>query len=80
MENLYSLTELTSTPRIKGVLPVSPATWWRWIKVGDAPAPIRLGGNRVAWKQSDIEAWVSARESVPYEPNIRGPLRSEEEV
>lgn len=37
--------------------PVHRATWWRWIKAGRAPKPIKLGGGVSAWRLSDIQAW-----------------------
>ena len=33
----------------------------RWIESGDFPAPIRLGANSIAWRYSDIKAWLEAR-------------------
>jgi len=37
--------------------PVSRTTWWRWIKEGQAPQPVRIGQRMVAWRQSDLLAW-----------------------
>ena len=42
---------------------VSPATIYRWIKEGNFPKPVRLGANMVRWKASDIEAWMTDRET-----------------
>jgi prophage regulatory protein len=36
-------------------IPVSRATWWRWIKAGRAPQPVRLGPGIVAWRASDVD-------------------------
>jgi len=40
--------------------PVCRTTWWRWIKEGKAPAPIRLGTRIVAWRKSDLAAWQAS--------------------
>lgn len=33
----------------------------RLIKDGKFPAPIRLGENRVAWIESEIDAWLESK-------------------
>jgi len=37
--------------------PVSRSTWWRWIRKGNAPAPVRMGPRIVVWRKSDLELW-----------------------
>lgn len=36
---------------------LSQATIYRRIAAGIFPKPRQLGGNRVAWREADIEAW-----------------------
>lgn len=38
----------------EGPIPVSPATWWRGVKDGRFPAPIKLGPRMPVWRESDI--------------------------
>ena len=45
---------------------VSPATIYRWIKEGKFPKPIHLGANMVRWKASDIEVWITERETFQF--------------
>ena len=33
----------------------------RLIKAGKFPAPIRLGENRVAWIESEIDSWIVSK-------------------
>ncbi len=33
----------------------------RWVGSGHFPAPIRLGANSIAWRSSDVQAWLDAR-------------------
>ena len=40
------------------LIPISPATWWRYIKAGKAPAPLKLGPRVTAWRVGDIRAWL----------------------
>lgn len=37
-----------------GIIPVSPATWWSWVKSGKAPAPIRLSAGVTVWRTADV--------------------------
>jgi len=37
--------------------PVHRTTWWRWIKEGLAPKPVKIGVRTVAWRKSDLERW-----------------------
>jgi prophage regulatory protein len=41
--------------------PVSSTTRWRMIKRGEFPEPVRISPGRVAWKETDIRAWLEAR-------------------
>jgi predicted DNA-binding transcriptional regulator AlpA len=36
-------------------------TWWRAIRRGEAPAPVKVSSNRVAWRESDIRQWQASR-------------------
>ena len=36
---------------------VSRQTWWRWVRDGHAPKPVRLSPGCTRWKLADIEAW-----------------------
>ena len=40
------------------------ATLWRWTKQGSFPSPVRLGARGVAWRRSDIDAWLSSLRAV----------------
>lgn len=41
----------------------SSATFWRMIRDGRFPAPVRLSAGVTAWRLEDIEAWEAARKS-----------------
>jgi len=36
------------------IIPVSKSTWWKWIREGKAPQPIRLGARCTFWRYSDV--------------------------
>lgn len=46
---------------IPHVVPVSAATWWRWVKQGKAPQPIKLSARVTVWKMADIEAFLASQ-------------------
>lgn len=48
-------------PGRRGLLPVSPATWWRWVASGEAPAPFKLGLNTTVWDAEKVEQFVARR-------------------
>jgi predicted DNA-binding transcriptional regulator AlpA len=51
------LSEIVSTKDRPGRYPCSAATWWRWVAVGLAPAPIKLGPNTTVWDLDQLDAW-----------------------
>jgi predicted DNA-binding transcriptional regulator AlpA len=48
--------------RSDAIVPVSPATIYRWVESGEFPPPLRLGSNIVAWRGSAINAWLASKE------------------
>jgi predicted DNA-binding transcriptional regulator AlpA len=46
---------------IPDILPVSPATLWRWVKSGEFVAPVKLGNNTTAWRCEDVRQWLDAK-------------------
>ena len=44
-------------PAIKGILPMSPARWYRGVKNGEFPAPRKLGKSSY-WASTDIQKLV----------------------
>jgi prophage regulatory protein len=42
-------------------LPFSPATFWRWVKDGSFPKPVKLGERITCWRVGDVRAWLAAQ-------------------
>ncbi len=40
---------------------VSRSTIYRWMANGEFPKQVSLGGNTVAWLESDVEDWIHRR-------------------
>ena len=57
------LAQLASTKSKPGLLPVSPATIWRWVREGKMPKPFKLGTGTTVWSTESIEAFIAGRAS-----------------
>ncbi|WP_426176303.1 helix-turn-helix transcriptional regulator [Massilia sp. TWR1-2-2] len=44
-----------------GLLPVSPATVWRWVREGKFPKPFKLGTSVTVWDLDQVEAFIAQR-------------------
>ena len=58
------ISDLTSTKDKKGRLPISPATWWRWVKEGKAPKPFKLGANVTVWDLDLVDEFLAQQAEV----------------
>lgn len=44
---------------------ISKSTLYRLIAKGEFPSPVSLtGGRSVAWRMSEVEAWINSRQPV----------------
>lgn len=43
-----------ATPPIPPIIPVSKSTWWKGVRSGLFPKPIKLGDRISVWKAEDI--------------------------
>lgn len=48
---------------VPNVIPISPATLWRWVKAGKFPAPVKLGPMITAWAVADVRNWLESQQS-----------------
>lgn len=47
--------------RTKGVPPIIPVcrtAWWKGVKTGRYPKPVKLGPKTTVWRASDIRAFI----------------------
>lgn len=45
-------------PPVQGVIPVGRTTWWKGVKSGRFPSPIKLSPGVAAWRVADIRALI----------------------
>ncbi len=50
-------------PEVEARTGLSRSTIYDWMKRGEFPQPIKLGARLVAWRESDVNAWLEARET-----------------
>jgi prophage regulatory protein len=48
---------------IPAIIPIAPATLWRWVLHGKFPKPVKLGANVTAWRCEDVRQWLDAKAS-----------------
>jgi predicted DNA-binding transcriptional regulator AlpA len=52
------ISTVATTEKSKGLVPVSPATIWRWVSEGKFPKPFKLGPNTTVWDLDLVEAFL----------------------
>lgn len=54
---------LLRRPEVEARSGLSRSTIYAWMKLGEFPQPVKLGERLVAWRESDINAWLQSRET-----------------
>lgn len=52
--------KLLILPRVLDQVTICRSAWLQGVKDGRYPAPVRLSPRRVAWRQSDITAFINS--------------------
>ena len=52
------ISEVATTKEKKGLVPVSPATVWRWVAEGKFQKPFKLGPNTTVFDLDQVEAFL----------------------
>lgn len=55
--------KLYRLPEVLGLVGLSRSTVYRLIQEGAFPVPVKLGQRAVAWRSSEIHAWIESRVS-----------------
>jgi predicted DNA-binding transcriptional regulator AlpA len=53
------ISEVATTKTKRGLVPVSPATVWRWVAEGKFPKPFKLGPNTTVFDLDQVEAFLA---------------------
>jgi len=60
-KRVFRIRDLATTKSKPGLLPVSPATIWRWVAQGQFVAPFKLGANTTVWDAEKVEQFLAQR-------------------
>ncbi len=60
-QRVYRIRDLATTKDKPGLLPVSPATIWRWVAAGHFVKPFRLGPNTTVFDAAKVEQFLAQR-------------------
>lgn len=63
-QRVIRVAELATTKSKPGLLPISPATAWRWSRQGLLPKPFKLGDGVTVWDRQAIEEFIAKRSGV----------------
>ncbi len=55
---IIRIADIATTPTKAGILPVSPATIWRWVRADKFPKPFKIG-SITAWHAVDIDNFIA---------------------
>ena len=46
-------------PPIPPRIPIGRSTWWKWVRDGKAPKPVKLSTRTTAWRGADIDELIA---------------------
>ena len=55
--------KLLRRPEVEARTGLSRSSIYAFMKRGEFPQPVKLGTRLVAWRESDISAWLESRET-----------------
>lgn len=53
---------ILSWPQVEARVGIHRTTAWRAIRRNEFPAAVRISRNRVGWRESELNAWLSQRQ------------------
>jgi prophage regulatory protein len=56
-----TIPKLLTLKQLRSDLTISRTTIWRAVRAGTFPQPLQLTPTRIAWRQSDVLAWIASR-------------------
>ena len=66
-QRVYRLSQLATEKGRRGLLPVGPATIWRWAKAGQFPRPFKLGEKITVWDAAEVDEFIASRRAARVE-------------
>ena len=72
MNNNTTVEKFLMLPQVREIVPYSASHIWRLERSGKFPQRVRLGGNRIAWAQSEVNSWVESKLASRNDKSQRG--------
>jgi prophage regulatory protein len=63
-------------PEVRARVGLSKSSIYAFIAADQFPKPIRIGARAVAWRLSDIEAWLASKSEQNSSPKLSGKANS----
>lgn len=58
------LAQLASIKNRPGLLPVSQATIWRWVRENKFPKPFKLAAGTTVWNCAEVDSFIACQQEV----------------
>ena len=58
MDQQFPKEGFVRLPQVLSVIPVSASTWWRGVRSGKYPSPVKLAARTTAWRVEDIRELI----------------------
>ena len=52
---------LLTKKQLRELVPLAYSSIWQLIRQGDFPKAVRIGRQRVAWREDEVRAWIESR-------------------
>jgi prophage regulatory protein len=62
-EAIAARTRLIRWPEVHDLTGIPKSTAYDYLAAGTFPVPVKLSARSVAWKLSDVLAWIESRQS-----------------
>jgi prophage regulatory protein len=59
--NAVTSERMLRLPSVLERVGVSRSTLWSWVREKRFPPPVRLGLRAVAWRSTEVDAWIASR-------------------
>jgi prophage regulatory protein len=53
--------QMLRLPQVKLKIGLAGSTIWKEVKEGTLPPPVALGARAVAWRESELQAWIEVK-------------------
>lgn len=69
MQDLNFVTHIKDTllrrPTVQGITGLSRSALYAAVNKGTFPTPVKIGKRAIAWRASDVSAWISIQGNSP---------------